>query len=65
VPPCEVCSPAPWLASCAERLRRPGLLPLYPGNIGHYGTGDLEIRIATEADLDRAKPLLEQSYEAS
>jgi predicted transport protein len=33
--------------------------------IGHYGTGDLEITIRTDADLERAKPLLLQSYEAS
>jgi predicted transport protein len=33
------------------------------GNIGHYGTGDLEIRIRTDADLDRAKPLIAKSYE--
>jgi len=34
-------------------------------NIGHYGTGDLEITIASDADFERAKPLLLQSYEAS
>ena len=34
-------------------------------DIGHYGTGDLEIRIGTANDLDKAKPLLTQSYEAS
>lgn len=32
-------------------------------NIGHYGTGDLEIRIRTDADLERAKPLIAKSYE--
>ena len=31
-------------------------------NIGHYGTGDLEIRARTRADLERAKPLLLQAY---
>jgi len=30
--------------------------------IGHWGTGDLELTIRTLADLDRAKPLLERSY---
>ncbi|SDV50656.1 DUF5655 domain-containing protein [Chitinasiproducens palmae] len=30
--------------------------------IGHWGTGDLELTIRTPADLDRAKPLLERSY---
>lgn len=31
--------------------------------IGHFGTGDLEIIIRTMEDLERAKPLFEQSYE--
>lgn len=34
-------------------------------NIGHYGTGDLEISIQSNADLERAKPLVLKSYEAS
>ncbi|MDA3961069.1 MAG: DUF5655 domain-containing protein [Planctomycetota bacterium] len=33
--------------------------------IGHYGTGDLEITITTTADLERALPLIQASYEAS
>jgi predicted transport protein/RecB family endonuclease NucS len=33
--------------------------------IGHFGTGDLEVRIKTSDDLERAKPLLLTSYEAS
>lgn len=33
--------------------------------IGHWGTGDLELTIRTLADLDRAKPLLERSYTES
>ena len=33
--------------------------------IGHFGTGDLEVRLRTSADLDRARPLIEKSYEAS
>jgi predicted transport protein len=33
--------------------------------IGHWGTGDLEITIKSMADLERARPLLEKSYEAS
>jgi predicted transport protein len=32
-------------------------------NIGHYGVGDLEITISSADDLERAKPLLQQSYE--
>jgi len=34
-------------------------------NVGHYGTGDLEIIVRTMDDLEKAKPLLEQSYEMS
>lgn len=34
-------------------------------NIGHFGTGDLEITLASPPDLELAKPLLLQSYEAS
>lgn len=34
-------------------------------NIGHYGTGDLEIMIQNNEDLERAKSLLLKSYEAS
>ena len=33
--------------------------------IGHYGTGDLEVAIRTPEDLERAKPLLQESYDAS
>ena len=33
--------------------------------IGHYGTGDLELTLRTLEDLERAKPLLLMSYEAS
>lgn len=29
---------------------------------GHWGTGDLELLLRTEADFERAKPLLERSY---
>lgn len=33
--------------------------------IGHYGTGDLEIRIDSDDDLERAKPSILKSYESS
>ena len=33
--------------------------------VGHYGTGDLEILIRSDADLERAKPLILRSYEAN
>jgi predicted transport protein len=34
-------------------------------NIGHFGTGDVEITLASPGDLEQAKPMLLQSYEAS
>lgn len=34
-------------------------------NIGHYGTGSLEITLKDTADVERAAPLLSKSYEAS
>lgn len=33
--------------------------------VGHFGTGDLEVTIKSHDDLERAKPLLLSSYEAS
>lgn len=30
--------------------------------IGHWGTGDVELTLRTPADLERARPLLERSY---
>lgn len=34
-------------------------------NVGHFGTGDLEITLSQAEDLDRAKPLIDMSYGAS
>jgi nicotinate-nucleotide adenylyltransferase len=34
-------------------------------NIGHYGTGDLEITIKNQEDLEKAEPLILKSYEIS
>lgn len=31
-------------------------------DIGHWGTGNVELRIKNKADLEKAKPLLERSY---
>ncbi len=33
--------------------------------VGHFGTGDLEISIHSPADLERAQPYIVQSYEAN
>ena len=34
-------------------------------DVGHFGTGDLEIRISTQDDFKKAMPLIEKSYEVS
>ena len=31
--------------------------------LGHWGTGDLELSLTTQADLDGAKPMILMSYE--
>ncbi|MBS1263319.1 MAG: hypothetical protein MAG715_00495 [Methanonatronarchaeales archaeon] len=31
-------------------------------NIGHYGTGDLEVEVRSVGDVERVKPLIERSY---
>jgi predicted transport protein len=49
----------------------PDKVELEPGftrdvrKIGHFGTGDLEIALTTPETLERAKPLLDASYETS
>jgi len=49
----------------------PDSVALEPGftrdvrKIGHFGTGDLEIIITNQATLDRAKPLMERSYDGA
>jgi predicted transport protein len=49
----------------------PNTVEIEPGftrdvrEIGHYGTGDLEILIRSDADLERAKHLILRSYEAN
>lgn len=46
----------------------PDSLPLEEGfsrdvrQIGHWGTGELELTVRTAADLEKAKPLIERSY---
>lgn len=34
-------------------------------SVGHYGTGDLQVTIRTDADFERAKVLIQRSYEAN
>ncbi|HEX9775100.1 MAG TPA: DUF5655 domain-containing protein [Actinomycetota bacterium] len=49
----------------------PGAMPLEAGftrdvrDVGHYGTGDLEIILRTRTDLERAQDLIRGSYEAN
>jgi predicted transport protein len=49
----------------------PATVELQPGftrdvsNIGHYGTGDLEVTLSKAEDLEHAKQLFERSYETS
>lgn len=49
----------------------PDSIPLEPGfsrdvrNIGHFGTGDLELTLKNTTDLEKARLLIERSYEAS
>ncbi len=49
----------------------PETVELKPGftrdvrQIGHFGTGDLEVTISSAEQLDAARPLLEASYEAN
>lgn len=33
--------------------------------IGHLGTGDLEVRLASVADLEKAAPLIRRVFEAA
>ena len=33
--------------------------------IGHFGTGDFEVRIQSQADVERAVPFIEASYAIS
>jgi predicted transport protein len=33
-------------------------------NVGHFGTGDLQVTLRTMADFEKAQPLLQQAYEA-
>lgn len=34
-------------------------------NIGHFGTGDLELRLRNSADFERAQPLIQRAYDES
>jgi predicted transport protein len=34
-------------------------------NIGHFGTGNLELTLSSKADIEKARHLIEQSYQAN
>jgi predicted transport protein len=51
-----------WLALNPDTIKaQPGFIRDVR-KIGHHGTGDVEIIIASHADLERAKPLIASSY---
>lgn len=55
----------------ADQAVGPDTVTLEPGcprdvrKVGHYGTGDLEITLRSRQDLERARPLIQQSYKLS
>jgi predicted transport protein len=51
-----------WLDIKAEELENPYQLAWDVENIGHYGTGDVEVRLSDLKDLDKVMALVEQSY---
>lgn len=34
-------------------------------NIGHFGTGNLELTLSSKSDLEKTRHLIEQSYESN
>jgi predicted transport protein len=56
------------LEMCFVRVD-PASITLEPGftrdvsNVGHFGTGDLEITLSKPEDLEKAMPLIRRSYE--
>jgi predicted transport protein len=63
--------PADYREGTRLRQGRPTSVQLEPGftrdvsNVGHFGTGDLEIALSKPEDLERAMPLLKRSYDDS
>jgi predicted transport protein len=52
-----------WLDITAQDLDDPYHLARDVKNIGHYGTGDVEVRLADSKGLDKVMALVEQSYQ--
>jgi len=45
-----------------KKVRGPAGISRDVSKIGHFGTGDLEITIKSERDLEAAVPFIEQAY---
>lgn len=54
-----------WIKTDPESIRIEQGFTRDVRSIGHYGTGDLEILIKSDADLEKAKPLILQSYDSN
>lgn len=53
-----------WLRLKYARLEQPPAFARDVSSIGHWGTGDLELRISTRTELDESTPLIRQSFES-
>lgn len=51
-----------WLDINPSELDDPYKLARDVSNIGHYGTGDVEVRLSELSDVDKVMDLIEQSY---
>jgi len=54
-----------WVKVAPESIQLEDGFTRDVSSIGHWGTGDLEITLRTMGDLEKARPLLEKSYESS
>ena len=46
-----------------KKVDLPGGIARDVSDIGHYGTGDLELSVRTQGELEKVKPVLEQAYQ--
>jgi predicted transport protein len=54
-----------WVKVAPESIQTEDGFTRDVSSIGHWGTGDLEITLRTMSNLEKARPLLEKSYESS
>ena len=52
-----------WLDISLSELDDPHQIGRDVSNVGHYGTGDVEVRLTTLADLEKIMNLVEQAYQ--